>query len=43
MAEKNTTVSDKTNKLNAILVALQTLTHRMKNWENKIDKYEARF
>ena len=28
---------------NAILVALQTLTHRMKNWENKIDKYEARF
>ena len=43
MAEKNTAVSDKRSKLDAILVALQTLTNRMENLENKIDKYEARF
>ena len=43
MAEKNTTVSDKTNKLDARLVALQTLTNEMESLEYKIDKFEARF
>ena len=43
MTKKNTAVSDKTNKFDAILLALQTLTNRMESLENKIDKYEARF
>ena len=40
--EKNTTLSYNTNKLDAILVGLQTLTNRMESLKNKIHKYEAR-